>query len=125
MRIKTVIFGKKVRKPSDIRDDVEFETYALEILEHQANNFIEDNRLTQKDIQTYKVKIKHAKEKVKREIKGGQQIIDVVDIVNVRILISYYERENDSSDVAYQEKVENEPLIEDKSDVEDKSDMGE
>lgn len=98
MRIRTVIFGKKVRKPNDIRNDVEFEEYALEMVEPQANNFIENNRLTKDDIVTYKVRIKHAVEKVKREVRGGQQIVDVVDIVNVRIFISFIDNGIESTE---------------------------
>ena len=34
--IATEIFGKKVRRPADMTDDIEFEYYALEVVENRA-----------------------------------------------------------------------------------------
>ena len=89
MRVKTVIFGKKVRKPSDIVDAVEFEDYALEPVERRVNDFIAEHELTREDILTYKVRTKKGNERIKREIKGGKQIYENVDYLNVRIYLSY------------------------------------
>ena len=42
--ITTEIFAKKVRRPSDMTDNVEFEYYALETVERRANEFtVDDN----------------------------------------------------------------------------------
>lgn len=89
MRIRTVVFGKKVRKPDDIVDAVEFEEYALEFVENRANDFIASKGLTRDDIVTYKVRTKKSNEKVKRDIKGGKQIFENMDFLNVRIYLSY------------------------------------
>ena len=89
MRVKTVIFGKKVRKPADIVDAVEFEDYALEPVERRVNDFIAEHELTREDILTYKVRTKKGNERIKREIKGGKQIYENVDYLNVRIYLSY------------------------------------
>lgn len=99
IRVQSVIFGKKVRKPADITDDLEFEDYALEIVESQANNFIAENHLGRNDILTYKVRMKHATEKIKRQVKGGQQITDVVAILQVRIIISFIVEEEEEGNV--------------------------
>ena len=89
MRVKTVIFGKKVRKPADIVDAVEFEDYALEPVERRVNDFIAEHELTREDILTYKVRTKKGNERIKREIKGCKQIYENVDYLNVRIYLSY------------------------------------
>ena len=89
MRVKTVIFGKKVRKPADIVDAVEFEDYALEPVERRVNDFIAEHELTREDILTYKVRTEKGNERIKREIKGGKQIYENVDYLNVRIYLSY------------------------------------
>ena len=89
MRVKTVIFGKKVRKPADIVDAVEFEDYALEPVERRVNDFIAEHELTREDILTYKVRTKKGNERIKREIKGGKQMCGSVDYLNVRIYLSY------------------------------------
>ena len=89
MRVKTVIFGKKVRKPADIVDAVEFEDYALEPVERRVNDFIAEHELTREDILTYKVRTKKGNERIKREIKGGKQIYENVDYSSVRIYLSY------------------------------------
>ena len=82
MRVKTVIFGKKVRKPADIVD-------ALEPVERRVNDFIAEHELTREDILTQKVRTKKGNERIKREIKGGKQIYENVDYLNVRIYLSY------------------------------------
>ena len=89
MRVKTVIFGKKVRKPADIVDAVEFVDYALEPVGRRVNDFIAEHELTREDILTYKVRTKKGNERIKREIKGGKQIYENVDYLNVRIYLSY------------------------------------
>ena len=82
MRVKTVIFA-------DIVDAVEFEDYALEPVERRVNDFIAEHELTREDILTYKVRTKKGNERIKREIKGGKQIYENVDYLNVRIYLSY------------------------------------
>lgn len=89
MRIKTEIFGKKVRKPIDMNDAVEFEEYALEPVERRVNDFIAEHEISREDIVTYKVRTKRAMERVKREIKGGKAIYENVEVLNVRIYLSY------------------------------------
>lgn len=88
-RIKTEIFGKKVRKPADITDLYEFESYALEPVENRVNDYIHEKGIAQSDIVTYKVRTKMATERVKREIKGGKTIFETVQVMNVRIYLSY------------------------------------
>lgn len=89
-RIRTELFGKKVRKPADIVDPFEFEMFALEQVENRVNDFIHDKKLSKEDIVTYKVRTKPTREKVKREIKGGQHIFETVDVLIVRVYLSYY-----------------------------------
>ena len=89
MRVKTVIFCNLLRKTADIVDAVEFEDYALEPVERRVNDFIAEHELTREDILTYKVRTKKGNERIKREIKGGKQIYENVDYLNVRIYLSY------------------------------------
>ena len=87
--ITTEIFAKKVRRPSDMTDNVEFEYYALETVERRANEFIAERGIAREDIVAYKIKMKKKEEKVKREIRGGKQISEKVEFMSVRIYLSY------------------------------------
>lgn len=87
--IVTEIFGKKVRRPADMIDDIEFETYALELVERRANDFILEHKISREDIVTYKVKMKKKEEFFKKEIRGGKQISEKVQVMHVRIYLSY------------------------------------
>lgn len=92
--IATEIFGKKVRRPADMTDDIEFEYYALEVVENRANDFIAQHELTPEDIKTYKIRMKKKEEFVKREIRGGKTINEKVQFMNVRIYLSYICRDS-------------------------------
>lgn len=89
MQIFTEIFGKKVRKPNDITEDIDFEYYALEVIERRANEFIEEHNLTRNDIITYKVKLRRSFEKVKKSLKGGKEIIENAEFIYARIYLTY------------------------------------
>lgn len=89
MQVFTEIFGKKVRKPEGITDDVEFEYYALEVVERRANDFIAEHELSREDIITYKVKLRRSFEKVKKSLKGEQIIVENVEFIYARIYLVY------------------------------------
>ena len=77
-----------------IPDDIEFEYYALEVVENRANDFIAQHELTPDDIKTYKIRMKKKEEFVKREIRGGKTISEKVEFMNVRIYLSYICKDN-------------------------------
>lgn len=87
--IVTEIFGKRVRRPTDMVDDVEFEMYALESVERRVNDFIAQREIAREDIVTYKVKMKKKEEMATRNVKGGQQIREKAQFMTVRIYLSY------------------------------------
>lgn len=87
--ITTEIFSKKVRRPADMVNNVEFEYYALEILEGRVNDFIAERELTPQDIVAYKVKLKKKEEMVKRDSKLGKPVTEKVEFMNAKIYLSY------------------------------------
>ena len=87
--ITTEIFAKKVRRPADMVNNVEFEYYVLEILESRVNDFIAEHELTPQDIVGYKVKLKKKEEIVKRDSKLGKPITEKVEFMNGKIYLSY------------------------------------
>lgn len=89
LAVATQIFGKKVRRPQDMKDEIEFEYYALEQVEMRANDFIAAHNLSRDKILTYKVKMKKSRENFLRNIKGGNRIREKVEVMNVRIYLSY------------------------------------
>lgn len=102
MKIKTVIFGKKVRLPPDITNIIEVEDFALEPVEVQVNNYIAEQGIKRGDIITYKVKIKKDRVRQKRQVKGGKQVMETVRVAYVRVYLSYYIHEYFDDEISLQ-----------------------
>ena len=92
--VSTKVFGKRVRRPDDMVDDVEFEQYSIEMAERQVNDFIQNKDIALEEIVAYKVKAKKKNEKVKKEVRGGHSVNINVDIMTVRIFLSYIRRDS-------------------------------